>query len=47
MIKEDVLSFAELDVRKAVKIQEDEALIDKICKGRLPKLIQSNNTNAL
>ena len=43
-IKEDVLSFAELDVKKAVKIQEDEAFIDKIYKERLPKLIQSNNT---
>lgn len=44
MIKEAVLSFAELDVRKAVKIQEDEAFIDKIYKERLPKLIESNNT---
>ena len=44
MIKEAVLSFAELDVRKAVKIQEDEAFIDKIYKERLPKLIGSNNT---
>jgi len=44
MIKEVVLSFSELDVRKAVKIQEDEAFIDKIYKERLPKLIQSNNT---
>jgi len=43
MIKEAVLSFAELDVRKAVKIQEDEAFIDKIYKERLPKLIESNN----
>lgn len=44
MIKEAVLSFAELDVRKAVKIQEDEAFIDKIYKERLPKLIKSENT---
>ena len=44
MIKEAVLSFAELDVRKAVKIQEDEAFIDKIYKERLPQLIESNNT---
>ena len=44
VIKEVVLSFSELDVRKAVKIQEDEAFIDKIYKERLPKLIQSNNT---
>lgn len=44
MIKEAVLSFAELDVRKAVKIHEDEEFIDKIYKERLPKLINSNNT---
>ena len=44
MIKEAVMSFALLDVRKAVQIQEDEAFIDKIYKERLPKLIQSNNT---
>ena len=44
MIKEAVLSFAELDVRKAVKIREDEKVIDKIYKERLPKLIESNNT---
>ena len=44
MIKEAVMSFALLDVRKAVKIQEDEAFIDKIYKERLPKLIKSNNT---
>lgn len=44
MIKNAVLSFAELDVRKAVKIREDEAFIDKIYKERLPKLIESNNT---
>lgn len=44
MIREAVLSFSELDVRKAVKIQEDEQFIDKIYKERLPKLIESNNT---
>ena len=44
MIKEAVLSFAELDVRKAVKIREDEKVIDQIYKDRLPKLIESNNT---
>lgn len=44
MIKDAVLSFAELDVRKAVKIREDEAFIDKIYKERLPKLIESKNT---
>lgn len=44
IIKEAVLSFAELDVRKAVKIQEDEYFIDMIYKERLSKLIASNNT---
>ena len=44
MIKEAVFSFAELDVRKAVKIREDEAFIDKIYRERLPKLIDSKNT---
>lgn len=44
MIKEAVLSFAELDVRKAIKIREDEKVIDRIYKERLPKLIESNNT---
>ena len=44
MIKEAVLSFAELDVRRAVKIQEDEAFIDKMYKERLPKLIELDNT---
>ena len=44
MIKEAVMSFAELDVRKAVKIREDEKVIDQIYKDRLPKLIESDNT---
>lgn len=44
MIKEAVLSFAELDVRKAVAIREDEKFIDAIYKERLPKLIESNDT---
>lgn len=44
MIRDAVLSFAELDVRKAVKIQEDEAFIDRMYKERLPKLIESKNT---
>ena len=43
IIKEAVLSFAELDVRKAVKIQEDEDFIDRIYRERLPELIASNN----
>lgn len=44
IIREAVLSFAELDVRKAVKIQEDEDFIDRIYKERLPELIASDNT---
>jgi phosphate transport system protein len=44
MIKAAVLSFAELDVRKAVEIREDEKFIDKIYRERLPKLIESTNT---
>ncbi len=44
MIKSAVLSFAELDVRKAVEIREDEKFIDKIYRERLPKLIESTNT---
>ncbi len=44
MIKEAVLSFAELDVRKAIEIREDEKFIDNIYRERLPKLIESTNT---
>jgi phosphate transport system protein len=44
LIKKAVMSFAELDVRKAAKIREDERFIDKIYKERLPKLIESQNT---
>lgn len=44
MIREAVLSFAELDVRKAVKIREDEEFIDRIYRDRLPKLINSRDT---
>ncbi len=44
MIKEAVLSFAELDIRKAARIQEDEKEIDKIYRDRIPKLINSENT---
>ena len=44
IIREAVLSFAELDIRKAVKIQEDERFIDRIYKERLPELIASRNT---
>lgn len=44
MIKKAVMSFAELDVRKAAKIREDERFIDEIYSNRIPKLIESKNT---
>ena len=44
MIKEAVMSFAELDIRKAVKIRENERFIDKIYRDRMPKLIESKDT---
>ena len=44
MIKEAVMSFAELDIRKAVKIRENERFIDKIYRDRMPKLIDSKDT---
>jgi len=44
MIREAVMSFAELDIRKAAKIREDEAFIDRIYRERLPKLINSRDT---
>jgi phosphate transport system protein len=44
IIKEAVLSFAELNIRWAEKIREDEEFIDKIYNERLPKLIESKNT---
>ena len=44
MIKDAVLSFAELDVRKAVKIRESEEFVDKIYRDRISKLVDSNDT---
>lgn len=44
MIRLAVLSFAELDIRKAAIIRDDEAFIDAIYRERLPKLIESDNT---
>lgn len=44
LIKNAVTSFAQLDIRKASQIQEDEETIDKIYKERLPQLIKSTNT---
>ncbi|MGI0004634.1 MAG: phosphate signaling complex PhoU family protein [Candidatus Nitrosotenuis sp.] len=44
MIKDSVTYFAELDIRKAVTIQQNEEFVDKLYKERLPMLINSNNT---
>lgn len=44
MIQDAVQSFAELDIRKAQRIQEDEKFIDKIYRERLPQLIELKNT---
>jgi phosphate transport system protein len=44
MIKDSTLYFAELDIRKAMKIQENENFVDRLYKERLPMLINSNNT---
>ena len=44
MIQDAVLSFAELDIRKAQRIHEDEEFIDRLYKNRLPALIESKDT---
>ena len=44
MIKDSVLYFAELDIRKAVTMQENEEFVDRLYKQRLPMLINSQNT---
>ena len=44
MIKDAILSFAQLDIRKAIVIQEDEKFIDKVYRKRLPEIIDSKNT---
>ena len=43
-IHDAIQSFAELDIRKAAKIHEDEKFIDKIYRERLPQLIELKNT---
>ena len=44
MIKDAVLSFAELDINKAEKINQKENFVDKVYKDRLTQLITSQNT---
>ncbi|NDB33478.1 MAG: phosphate uptake regulator PhoU [Nitrososphaeria archaeon] len=44
MIKDAVMYFAELDIRKALTMQENEDYVDRLYKERLPMLINSDNT---
>ena len=44
MIKDAVMYFAELDIRKAISMQENEDFVDRLYRERLPMLINSNNT---
>lgn len=44
MIKDAVIYFADLDIRKAITIQQNEEFVDRLYKERLPMLINSNNT---
>ncbi len=44
MIKDAVMSFAELDIRKAVEIRAHESFVDNIYRARIPQLINSSNT---
>lgn len=44
LIREAVLSFAELDIRRAEEIRKDEEFIDRIYVERLKGLIESHDT---
>ncbi len=44
VIREAVLSFSNLDIRRAVKIREYEMKVDRIYKDRLPRLLEYDNT---
>lgn len=44
MIKDAVMYFADMDIRKSVAMQQNENFVDKIYKERLPMLINSKNT---
>ena len=43
MIRDAVISFSELDIRKAVKIFEREEKVDKIYRERIPELVNADN----
>jgi phosphate transport system protein len=44
MIQDAILSFAELDINRAEKINQKENFVDKVYKDRLTQLINSQNT---
>ncbi len=44
MIRDAVVSFKELDVRKAIKIESREEKVDKIYRERIPQLVNAENT---
>lgn len=44
MIKDAVMYFAELDIRKSIEMQKNEDFVDRLYKERLPMLINSKNT---
>lgn len=44
MIRDAVTYYAELDIRKAITMQENENFVDRLYKERLPMLINSKNT---
>ena len=46
MIRDAVISFSELDIRKAVKIFEREEKVDKIYRERFPELVNADNTKS-
>ena len=43
MIKDAVMYFAELDIRKAVTMQENEDFVDRMYRERVPMLIDSKS----
>ena len=44
MIRDAVISYKELDIRKAIKIESREQKVDKIYRERIPQLVNSDNT---
>jgi phosphate transport system protein len=44
MIKDAVLYFADLDIRKAVTMEQNEQFVDRLYKQRLPMLVNSKDT---